>query len=456
MSSTSSYRIALVEDILRVGFNKEMATTGDRIVRDAIAQLNVLIDAGQLHGGQLIKINGKMSLIVSYTLAHSLMHLYGAIAVFDPRLKAYIVVKSETPDYPIASRIDAETGEITLVESHLEPSGPSSFLLNWDGDILKAQLNGQVTAEGDRIVRDTYQQLQTLMETGQLPGGQKPLLINGRASVLASFAIASRLAHLYSSVAVFDPKVGEGGLNQYVVAIAHGKHRPGEILCGTSEAFGQQQSTTTSQTHSCPTSRVKVVICGFPNTGKTNLHNGLKKLLYQSPDVPDAYVISGCPDGEGSWFSETVCHDAQLARQLKDEYKSKFTPEFAQAKARDIKVISNSLLVFDVGGKISSENRTIMSEATHAIILAKSDADVEAWQAFCWELNLPVVAIVQSDYHGTSDRLESEFPLLKGSIHRLDRTEDVSSRPMVQKLVRVLVNLVLKTKVPTNIEMREN
>lgn len=443
MNATNSYTISLVDNILQVGFNKEMPTTGDRIVRDANAQLNALIDTGELNGGKLIKINGKMSLVVSYTLAHALMHVYGAIAVFDPRLKAYVVVKSDTPDYLIASRIDAETGMVTAFTPNLERSAPSSFLLNWDGDLLIAKLNGQVTAEGDRIVYDTHQQLERLSETGQLPGSQEPLLINGRASVLASFAIASKVAHLYSTVAVFDPKVGERGLNQYVVAIGHGKPQVGEILPTPSEPLEQGQTATTSETHSSPTSRVKVAICGFPNTGKTSLHNGLKTLLYQSPDVPDAYVISGCPDGEGSWFSETVSHDAQLARRLKDEYKSKFTPEFAQAKARDIRVISNSLLVFDVGGKITSHNRTIMSEATHAVILAKSDAEVEKWQAFCQELNLPVVAILYSDYHGMGDRLESESPILKGSIHHLDRSEDVSSRPMVQKLVQVLVNLAI-------------
>jgi CRISPR-associated protein Csx3 len=175
------------------------------------------------------------------------------------------------------------------------------------------------------------------------------------------------------------------------------------------------------------------------------LHYGLKKALYRIPDIPDAYAISGCPDGEGSWFSETARHNPELARKLKDEYKTKFTPEFAEAKARDIATISSSLLVFDVGGKISPENRTIMSQATHAVILAKSDAEVEAWQAFCRELDLPVVAILYSDYDGTSDRFECESPILKGSVHHLDRMEDASSRPMVQRLARMLVNLAIET-----------
>lgn len=448
----SSYTITPDGDILRVGFNKEISATGDRIVRDADAQLNALIDAGQLPGGKLIKVNGKISILASYTVAHALAHLYGAIAVFDPRLSAYVVVKSDTPDYPIASRIDAVTGEVTSVGTHPDPSGASSFELSWEGDVLKAQLNGRVTAEGDRIVCDTYQQLNTLIDAGQLPGGGEPLWINGRSSVLASFAIAARVAHLYSTVAVFDPKVGERGLDRYVVAISHGGNRVGEILVAPSlrlqppkNRANKDLANVDSQNAASPGSRVKAVICGFPNTGKTCLHDGLRKALYRIPEV-DAYVISGCPDGEGAWFSQTARHDAQLARKLKDEYKTKFTPEFARAKARDIDAISNSLLVFDVGGKISPENEIIMSEATHAVILTKSSEEVEAWRGFCRELNLPVVAILHSDYNGTEDHLECESPILKGSVHHLDRAEDGSSRLMVQKLARVLVDLVLDRK----------
>ncbi len=428
----SSYTITPDGDILRVGFNKEILAPGDRIVRDAEAQLEALVESGQLNGGKLIKIDGKMSLLVAYTLAHALIHLYGAIAIFDPRLSAYIVVKSDTPDYPLASRIDAATGDVKPFEDD-SPSGAPSFEIRWQGNVLKATLNGQVAVEGDRIVWDTHRQLQTLIDAGQFPGGKQPLLINGRAPVTAGFAIASRVGHLYGTVAVFDPKLGEGGFDRYVVAINHGGYHVGHLIDVERESERAQSS-------------IKVAICGFANTGKTCLHEGLKKALLQIPDVRDTYVISGCPDGEGSFFLETQRQNSALARKLKDEYKSKFTPEFALAKAREIDAISNSLLVFDVGGQTSPENRIIMSKATHAVILVNSERaeqEIEAWQGFCRELNLPVVAILHSDYNGTEDRLECEFPILKGFVHHLDRTEDGSSRPMVQKLARVLVDLVL-------------
>jgi CRISPR-associated protein Csx3 len=228
---TSSYLITRHDDILRVGFNKEILAQGDRIVRDAEAQLDALVEAGQLNGGELIKVNGRMSLLVSYTIAHQLVHLYSAIAVFDPRLSAYIVVKSDTPAYPFASRIDANTGNVILVASEVETSfSPASFLLNWEDEVLVAKLNGEVSIEGDRLVRDTQTQLQALIDAGQLPGGKQPLLINGRAPITTGFVIASRVAHLYRTVAVFDPKIGERGLERYVVVIDHGGYRVGETI----------------------------------------------------------------------------------------------------------------------------------------------------------------------------------------------------------------------------------
>jgi CRISPR-associated protein Csx3 len=52
-----------------------------------------------------------------------------------------------------------------------------------------------------------------------------------------------------------------------------------------------------------------------------------------------------------------------------------------------------------------------------------------------------VVAILYSDYEGTRDRMDCESPILKGSVHHLSRMEDTASRPLVQKLARVLADL---------------
>ena len=263
-----------------------------------------------------------------------------------------------------------------------------------------------------------------MLESGRLKG--KLLKISGRASVLASFVIASKLTHCYSAIAIFEPKEGDLNIDRYIVAISHSTdYRVGDIL---------NFSSSTKD-------NVKVVLCGAPNTGKTVLRDSLKKAIRQKLNKPDDffYVISGCPDGDYNWMSET---DLELAKKLKQEYKAKFTPEFAVQKAREIKNIKNLLLLFDIGGKITPENELITSFATHAIILAKNERETEQWQEFCQRLNLKVIAIINSDYEAKKNRIETTFPIFKGSVHYLERGEDTISRPTVRALAQYMINLV--------------
>jgi CRISPR-associated protein Csx3 len=369
----------------------------------------------------------------SYTLAHEVAHLYRVIAVADTRLGAYVVVSSTTPEYPLGSRIDASTplsvnfqsGEVTEGKRLADLSAPS-FLIRRQGDVLSVQINNAVQVDGDQIVRDAKAQLHSLINSGQLPGG-KLLKIHGRSTVLASFVLALELAHRYSAIAVFDPKIGDRGLDRYIITISHTP----DYQVGDKIDLERDPGQT-----------VKVVLCGAPNTGKTVFRDGLKQAILERDDVPqDFYTISGCPDGDGSWFTPTAQKYPELAAELKAEYKAKFTPEFAQDKARTIEVTKNSLLLFDVGGKISAENELIMAKATHAVILAKSESEVVDWQAFCRKLNLSVIAIIYSDINATTDEIETKSPQLKGTVHRLIRGELVKTRPVIQELAKQLVEL---------------
>jgi CRISPR-associated protein Csx3 len=436
----NSYHINFVEDILHVSFDKDNPVTGDRIVRDAETCLEELISSGVLTGGSLLKINGRMSIPVSYTIAHKLGHLYSAIAVFDPRLKAYVVTISTNPEYQLGDRIDEvassevspeacdDCAETNLKSSFTEENtNEYTFLLNLRTDnILKVGFNSKIPANGDQIVKDTAAQLEKLIESGKLKG--KLLKISGRASILASFAIASKLAHCYGAIALFEPKEGNTGLDRYIVVISHSpNYRVGEAIDIESPKNGNCNA--------------KVVLCGAPNTGKTVLRDGLKKAVRQQLNKPDDffYAISGCPDGDYNWMSETA---PELAKKLKEEYKAKFTPKFAAQKAQEIKNIKNPLLLFDIGGKITPENELITANATHAVILAKNEGEITEWQEFCQKLNISVIAIINSDYNGKEDRVEANSHILKGSVHHLERGEDVSCRPMIQALAEHIINLV--------------
>ncbi len=95
----------------------------------------------------------------------------------------------------------------------------------------------------------------------------------------------------------------------------------------------------------------------------------------------------------------------------------------------------------DIIVQLSPENRQIMREATHGVILYKQRRDLEEWRAFCQDLDLKIIAEILSDYEGTLDQIQSGS-ILKGSIHHLDRQEEVSERQMVQALARWIVRWV--------------
>ena len=425
----SSYNIRLEKDTLKVDFAKTpsgeaIKVDGDQIVKDIAKQLDQMISTGEIKGGKLLKIYGRISVLGSYTFAHQLGHLYGAIAVSDTRLNAYVVVISTTPDYPLGTRINLKTGETIQVPPL--PSMEPSFLTYWEDDILVAKIKNGGEVDGDQILKDAKIQLENLINSGKFSGSKKLLKIYGRSTVLASFFIANKLAHQYSAIAVFDPKIG------YVVTISHSQgYQVGQIL------------NIENHVNYKP---IKIVLCGPPNTGKTVLRDGLKEVILRLKSAPkDFYSISGCPDGDGAFYSETAQKYPKLAEELKAEYKAKFTPEFATAKARDIQRIKNSLLLFDVGGKTSPENKLIMSEATHAVILAKTETEVIEWRKFCQnQLKKPIqiIAIIYSDHEAKEDKVERKNSILTGIVHHLERGEDVSHRPMIQALASEIVKLV--------------
>ena len=437
----SSYLMKFEQDTLHVRFNPDVSGTGDRIVRDALIQLQTLIDGEKLRGGSLLKINGPLSVLVSYVLAHELGHLYSAIAVFDPRLggekkNRYVVTISCSPQYVVGDILEFNQEQIhTVVSTVAANQDNSSFLLSVGEDSLKVGFNPELQAPGNQIVKDVAARLEELIVSNKLRGGAL-LSINGRASALASFVIAHKLAHLYGAIAVFDPKMGDKGLDRYVVTIEHGsEYQVGEVM-----AYPVSER-----------SPVKLVLCGSPNTGKTCLREGLKQAIKNISGIPDdfAYLFSGCPDGDGAWFLETARKYPEVAKEMKQNYKTSFTPEFARERAQQIKGSQNSLVVFDVGGKITQENWLIMSEATHAVILAqKQELDngngkqwAKEWQEFCQSLDLPVVALIYSDKDGQTDVIRYQSGLLTGIVHNLTRNQDVSLRPMVQELAKLVTDL---------------
>lgn len=96
----ATYNISVDGDLMKIGFGDP--ASNDVIVKDVAARLKDM----DLPGGPLLKINGPASLPVAVVIAHGVTHLYGAIAVWDPKLGKYVVSVSHNPDFAIGDLID--------------------------------------------------------------------------------------------------------------------------------------------------------------------------------------------------------------------------------------------------------------------------------------------------------------------------------------------------------------
>lgn len=101
--------------------------------------------------------------------------------------------------------------------------------LETEGDVPILRIGFGVSAHNDRIVRDAKARLDALIAEGALGGG--PLLkVNGPASLPVAFVLAHAVGHLYSAIAVYDPKLSSDP-GAYVVVISHSPdYQPGDLL----------------------------------------------------------------------------------------------------------------------------------------------------------------------------------------------------------------------------------
>jgi len=135
--------------------------------------------------------------------------------------------------------------------------------------------------------------------------------------------------------------------------------------------------------------------------------------------------------GKASWFDAfpSILQAATLCRGLK---LWRFFP----------------LVLVDIGGIPSAENREICASATHAILLAGDMERLPEWRAFCEDLGISVVAEIHSDYHGTTDAVPilGSDGVYRGSVHHLERGEPAHERPTVRALAELLVRMVTDEK----------
>ncbi len=90
--------------LLRLSFGHP--ATNDVIVREVEATMRKLKDDG-LSGGKIALLNGAASLPIMAVITHHLAHLFGTVAIYDPKLEAYIVAINHGPGFAVGDLIDA-------------------------------------------------------------------------------------------------------------------------------------------------------------------------------------------------------------------------------------------------------------------------------------------------------------------------------------------------------------
>lgn len=149
------------------------------------------------------------------------------------------------------------------------------------------------------------------------------------------------------------------------------------------------------------------------------------------------YFRSAAPDGEWARYQESVRADPELAEEARRAYKGTFTGDYVARLEKEVAHCGACLpLTFvDVGGKLKYNDR-ICRTASHAILLAANPDDLEEWRAMFASIEVEILAEIRSDYHGRCDTVPvpDAEGVLRGTVHRLERGEDVSSRPTILKL----------------------
>jgi CRISPR-associated protein Csx3 len=147
----SSYQIAIQGDVLRVGFNRQGRVSGDQIVKDALLEMNNLIDQQNITGGKLLKIYGPQSIAVAYALAYRLTALYSTIAIYDPKIgnpgyRCYIVTTSRDPAYAPGDLIETDEPNRERQQIKVVLCGPPQSGKSCLREGLKWQIMGMLDA----------------------------------------------------------------------------------------------------------------------------------------------------------------------------------------------------------------------------------------------------------------------------------------------------------------------
>ena len=184
---------------------------------------------------------------------------------------------------------------------------------------------------------------------------------------------------------------------------------------------------------------VKVVICGPPHSGKSVF---IANLVREFP--ADSYtVIRACPDGEGMWSNNPNQNEVQLVRE-----KGDFSVEFVKEVCNVIDNQTNPIIIVDVGGRISPENKEIYKHCDAFVVLSNETFKIDPWVEFGKDdSGLKCIAAIHSMLsQELNENVEEEIEYnnskgyLEGKVLDMSRGS-TSNSEVIQKVASEIISL---------------
>jgi len=187
----------------------------------------------------------------------------------------------------------------------------------------------------------------------------------------------------------------------------------------------------------------------------------LDRALQQHPSRVLAYVVKGSPDGSGRY----QFYNPKLREELKSQVKGAWggDPTIEQISSWILTTRCHvDLALVDFGGKHTPDNRRMLSQCTHYIVVARSFDDPEeeagngmaSWQRACEEAGLQPLALISSVWQWGEVGICMEAETLIGTLRAdAQRPENTINQPLIDAVRDRLLALRLPGREPGYVDL---
>lgn len=191
---------------------------------------------------------------------------------------------------------------------------------------------------------------------------------------------------------------------------------------------------------------MKTIVCGPAHSGKSVF---IANLIYKLPS-DSSTTIRACPDGEGTWSNNQNQNEVLIVRK-----KGKFNKEFIEESCKAIDNQKNDIVLVDVGGQMTKENRKIFKHCDSFIVLSSDEKLKQKWLRYGKYLGLECIACIDSSLEG-QEEIYSRKPYLQGKIVGLERGKKLEDSQVINTVVSEIVEKSKQEKAKSTEEQNFN